>query len=343
MFNRTASRKYATGAAVFALAAVLAAPAFAEPQINVKSGRFVTAKEKNALKAFRMKEGYKGDAAAKELGDKLLKMAKASDQVMLKGDAMSNKMMHVSKNDPSSHFRIDKTTGDFSFHKGFKEYENDRATQGLPTKENAPAMAKKYLSDLGLLPEKQDELVLRHVGGLSQVDVKDGKPSAELKKTVIVHFGRVIDGVDVGGPGSKMVVELGENGELVSIQRRWMEKNVEAKNDSEAKGQAEVSNDLKAKLRSEASKAKRVDSNAPDFGYFDDGKGNIEPAYFFDAELSYDGVDAEGKPTVQKEKFHGVVPALKNSKADFVQLEKAGKPPGRSNQPTGEDRPAKKD
>lgn len=343
MFRTNTIKRLVTGATALAATMLLATPAFSEPQVNVKAGKFETAKEKKAVKSFKMKEGYKGEAAARELGNKLYKHAKANASISLKGDDKSNALIHVDKSDPAGHFRIDKTTGDFSFHKGFKEFVNDRSTPGLPTKEKAPDVAKKHLADLGLLPDNQDELVLKHVGGVNQVDVKDGKPTAELKKLVTVYFGRQIDGIDVGGPGSKMIVDLGENGELVSVQRRWVEVVAEEKTDADVKGQAEVTNDMKSKLRGEASKAKLADTTAPDFGYFDDGKGNIEPAYFFNAELTYDGTDAEGKPAAQKEKFHGAVPALKNSKADFRQLEKAARQPGRVNAPTGEDRPSKKD
>lgn len=336
-------KRIMTGAGIaLTLTALLAAPALAEPQVNVKSGKFATAKEKNAVHAYRMKEGFKGDAAARELGNKLYRAARESDSVALKEDK-SNSLMHVSKADPGGHFRIDKTTGDFSFSKGFKDFINDRSTANLPSKEKAPDVAKKLLADLGLLPDNQDELVVRHVGGLNQVDVKDGKPSEELKKLVTVHFGRQIDGIDVGGPGSKIVVDLGANGELVGVHRRWVEVTKESKTDADVKGQAEVVSEVRAKIRNQASKAKKADVSAPDFGYFDDGKGNIEPAYFFDAELTYDGTDAEGKPATITEKYHGVVPALKGSKADFDQLEKAGKPPGRPPAAPEKDKPPVKD
>lgn len=342
MFDRIRSRGVAAAVGALALAVLLPAAALAEPQVNVKSGKIPTAKEKNAVKAFRMKEGFKGEAAARDLGNKLYKAAKANDAVALKGDA-SNALMHVSKADPGGHFRVDKTTGDFSFHKGMNDYINDRSTSGLPTKDNAPEVARKHLEALGLLPAVKDQMVVRHVGGLKQVDVKDGKPTAELDKLVTVHFGRQIDGIDVGGPGSKIVVELGANGELVGLQRRWIELTEEKKTDADQKGPSEVVNEVRAKIRGEASKAKKAEVSTPDFGYYDDGKGNIEPAYFFDAELEYDGTDAEGKPALQKEKYHGVVPALKGSKADFVQLEKAARPPGRAPAATAEDKPSAKD
>jgi hypothetical protein len=343
MFQDTTTRRIVIGVGVIASMLLLRAPAFAQPPVNVKSGKFETATEKKALKALRMKGGYKGDAEAKALADKLNRAARVTDSVQLKGDE-GNAMTHVSKADPSGHFRVDKTTGDFSFHKGLKNYTNDKATPGLVTEDRAPDAAKKYLTDLGLMPEKQDELVVKHVGGLRQQDVgEDGKQGPLLDKLVTVHFGRQIDGVDVGGPGSKIVVDLGANGELVAIQKRWIEVTEEAKGAADFKGQADVVADVKKKLGQDGAKAKKIDVSAPDFGWWDDGKGNIEPAYFYDAELTYDSTDAEGKPQELKEKHLGAVPALKNSKADFTQLEKAGKQPGRAPAAPAQDKPSRKD
>ncbi len=330
------------GAATALVVALIPAVVFAQgPPVDVKEGKLATAMEKKAMKAFRMKEGYKGDAEAKKLGEKLFQHAKFSDQVELKAD-QANHMIHVGKNDPSSHFRIAKSTGDFSFNKGMKGYYNDQATPNLPGKEKAIELAKKHLTELGLMPANQEEVVLRHVGGLRQVDISEDGKVAERDKLVTVHFGRQIDGIDVGGPGSKIVVELGADGELVSLTKRWIEVAEEQKNERDFGPPADITQKLKDKLRNEGAKAKKIDVDVPDFGYFDDGEGNIEPAYFFNAELTYDLEDEGGQKRQHKEKYHGVVPALKSSKAKFDQLEKAKGPPGRS-QPVDKDKPSVKD
>lgn len=321
-------------------AALICRAAFAAPPVNIKTERFVTAKEKNAVKAFRMKEGYKGDAAAKTLAEKLFKMVRFSDVISLNDDK-SNHLLHVSTSDATAHFRIDKTTGDFSMTKGYKNYLNEQATSGLPREDQAVDVAKRHLTEMGLLPADQKQLVVRHVGGVNQADVVDGK-SVERAKLVTVHFGRQIDGIDVSGPGSKITVELGANGELVGLTRRWSEVTEEKKNDSDLNSRAEVHNLIKAKLARDGSNARSIDSSGPDFGYFDDGEGNIEPAYFFLAEATYDSVDEGGKKSQFKETLHGAVPALKGSKADFEQLKKARKQPVKSASRT-EDRPSRKD
>jgi hypothetical protein len=342
MSDRRWAGRLVAAAGVTVLGALFAGASFAQgPPVSVKTDKFETARQKNAMKALRMKAGYKGDVEARALADKLLKAARYSDSVALKDDK-ANHMIHVSRLDPSGHFRIDKTTGDFSFSKGMKEYLNDRESMGLPAKDRAPDIAKKHLTDLGLMPEKLDELVLLHVGGLKQVDVTPDGKSVERDKLVTVNFGRKIDGIPVGGPGSKIVVDLGANGELVSISKRWIEVTEEKKNDSDFKAQLDVVNNIKDRLKNDGEKARSIDASNPDFGYFDDGKGNIEPAYFYTADLTYDLEDEGQGRKEHKEKHHGAVPALKSSKADFEQLEKAKMPPGKAN-PVEKDKPSVKD
>lgn len=342
MIENIGTRITRVAAALVVPALLIGSVAFAAPQVNVKADRFVTAREKNAVKAYRMKEGYKGDADAKALAEKIFRTKGRSEVVALKDDG-ANHMLHVSKDDPSAHFRIDKTTGDFSWSKGMKAYLNDGATAGLPGKDSAADVAKRHLTELGLMPADQKQLVVRNVGGVRQADLgADGKVVVEHDKLVTVHFGRVIDGIDVGGPGSKIVVDLGANGELVSVIRRWSEVAEEKKTDADVQNQADVTKNLKAKLLRDGAHAKAIDSSGPDFGYFDDGKGNIEPAYFFTADLTYDSTDEKGAVKQLKEKHHGAVAALKGSKADFEQLEKAKTQPSRS-APRTEDRPSQKD
>ncbi len=343
MIKNIGTRITRVSAALVVPALLVGTVAFAAPQVNMKQGRFVTAREKNAVKAFRQKAGYKGDADAKAFAEKLFRTKGRAELVTLKDDG-SNHMIFVSKDDPAAHFRIDKTTGDFSWGKGMKPYMNDGATQGLPGSDAAADVAKRHLTELGLMPADQTQLVVRHVGGVRQQDLgQDGKPTAEHDKLVTVYFGRKIDGIDVGGPGSHIIVDLGANGELVNVSRRWSELNEEKKTDADLETQGDVVNKMKAKLQRDGANAKTIDSSEPQFGYFDDGKGNVEPAYFYIADVTYDSADPKGAVTQIKEKHHGAVAALKGSKADFEQLEKAKSQPTKVGPRGTEDRPAQKD
>lgn len=343
MSKNIGTRLTRIAAALVVPAVLIGNVAFAAPPVNMKQGRFVTAREKNAVKAYRQKGGYKGDADAKAFAEKLFRTKGRAELVTLKDDG-SNHMIFVSRDDPAAHFRVNKTTGDFSWGKGMKAYMNDGTTQGLPGKDGAADVAKRHLTELGLMPGDQTQLVVRGVGGLRQQDLgQDGKPTAEHDKLVTVYFGRKIDGIDVGGPGSHIIVDLGANGELVNVSRRWIELTEEKKTDADLETQGEVVSKLKAKLQRDASNAKSIDSSEPQFGYFDDGKGNIEPAYFYIADVAYDSADPKGAVTQVKEKHHGAVPALKGSRADFEQLEKAKGQPARVGPRGTEDRASQKD
>ena len=86
------------------------------------------------------------------------------------------------------------------------------------------------------------------------IDIKDGKV-VEYDKLRTVHFGRQIDGIDVGGPGSKITVQLGANGELVSVNRRWVEVTEEKQHSSAFKGPGDVVKSMKTKLQKDGEKA----------------------------------------------------------------------------------------
>jgi len=345
MLSKIKAKIVIAAVAAFAITGLGTGIALAQggPQVNVKQGKFETAQQKNAMKAFRKKGGPKTDADVKQEGDKLFKHSRASEGMpQLKDDGEGN-MFGVGRLDPSAHFKMNKETGDISFNKGMKKYLDDKATMGLPQGDKAVEMAKKHLTDLGLMPEKQEELVVRHIGGLKQVDVDGNGKQVEKDKLVTIHFGRKIDGVDVSGPGSKIVMDLGENGELVSLHRRWVEVQEEKKGPGDFALEFDVKNKIQAKLKEDAKSAKKVDSDAPDFGFFDDGAGNIEPAYFYAADLTYDVEDMEnpGKRKEHHEKYLGVEPALKQSKAKFDQLEKAKTPPGKDREGNKDSAPVK--
>ena len=324
---------------IIALSVFVTGSAMGGPKINIKAGKFETAQQKRAMHAYRMVAGYKGDNDAKLFAEHLFNKTKARQKVSLKADTANN-MIYLG-GAPGAFFRINRKTGDFSFSKGIGDYfKNENRTDSLPGKNQAANIAKQHLKALKLMPKYEKELTLQHVGGLGLATHKDGKTSQPVDKLVTVQFGRVIDGVPVTGPGSKIIVTLGANGELVSLQRRWVELKREQKKSKDFKSQADVHSNIKAKMAKEAAGAKRVDVNAPEFGYYDDGDGNIEPAYIFLADLTYDSEDAKaGK--YEKEKYFGVVGAMKGSRAKFDQLEKAKKGPVKSTPP--KQNPPKKD
>lgn len=296
------------------------------PTYRLSSSAFKTAVEQKALTAYRIDKdrSYKGEAYAKSIGDGLMSF-RVKKLSPIKLETSGRQLFFLDKQDAARHFTIDTDTGDISFHKGMRGYTDLKPVAGLPKGEdNAVKQAKAILSELKLMPENEREMVVRHVGGLKLVERSEDGKTTEVDKLVTVHFGRKLDGIDVGGPGSKIVVSMGRNGELVALTRRWTEVRKEAKSTKQFYSKPVVEQNLKARLSKELVKARSIQLAAPEVGYYDDGKGNIEPAYFFTADLEY---EAPEKGEQIKEKYFGALPALSDSRADFVQMEKSKKAP----------------
>ncbi|MBN1346193.1 MAG: hypothetical protein JXQ73_26125 [Phycisphaerae bacterium] len=91
----------------------------------------------------------------------------------------------------------------------------------LPDTIVATQMARSYLSKLDLLPGDASEIEVTKVHAVQTANVSAGFPFVQAAdQMVVVFFGRRLGGLPVFG-ASRMVVRLGDGGELVSIIRNW--------------------------------------------------------------------------------------------------------------------------
>lgn len=128
----------------------------------------------------------------------------------------------VSKDD-STRLEHNLATGEFRFERGLSRYLGDFAPK-LPSRDEAVRASYDFLKQNGILPQRTEELKLAHVGGLRAQGVVDGKNAGPIvDKLITLSYSRVIDGVPVVGPGSKVVVNIGEGGEVVSLAHHWRE------------------------------------------------------------------------------------------------------------------------
>jgi len=273
------------------------------------------------MRVYRMGTRFGGAEQARVLAERLFEGTGA--QVELKEDN-ANGLMYVNPGDPSAYVRIDRTTGDFSFSRGLARYYGGGATPGLPDSARAVEIARTRLREIGELPQGE-ALVVQHVGGLRMSEVQNGA-TRTVDKLVNVHFGRRIDGVEVGGPGSKIVVTLGENGALVGLHKRWISLAAEERGAAEFLRPAEVQAAATTLVRAEWPRARRVAANRPELGYYDDGHGNVEPAYFVAATIVVEGEEPSRAGHVDH--YLGVVPALRQPRGDYRQQERARVQPG---------------
>lgn len=305
------------------------------PEISMERGSLELAESLGVNRIFRSEKGFPGFAAANAIAESLLRESGLKAGLELKYNESGSALYATLKEDPSAYFRMDTSTGDFSFSKGLADYEDLSDTKGLPGKDEAIDLALMHLERLGLMPKDGDQLVVQAVGGVGMSAQDEKGVVRDFEKLTSVHFGRQIDGIEVGGPGSKIVVHLGHNGELVGLHKRWIELRAMEKVSRESfLKEGEVKERALKHLQTEWSKASKIATALPEPGYFDDGKGHIEPVYFVQAKIQHelDGVrDADNQEPAP---YLGVIPALRYSVADLRQLAPATKAPALDAEPS---------
>ncbi|MCD6271488.1 MAG: hypothetical protein J7K30_01280 [Deltaproteobacteria bacterium] len=203
---------------------------------------------------------------------------------------------------------------DVVFNKGTRKYEGDGDTSSLPEKDEAERIARKHLADLDMLKGSiRSELKLAHVGGVNKATYSEDGTHRDYRKLVTVYYDRRIKDVPVVGH-SRVVVTLGEYGELTGLIKKWTRapKNLKFVA-TDFLSETQVRKQVKEMLARhyKKSKNKLVDSiNVIDARYilYDDGT-TIEPALFALGEVArYDGTSYDGD---------WIIPVLKNPKANY--------------------------
>lgn len=125
---------------------------------------------------------------------------------------------------PSDFMMLDTHSGLFSFSRGFADQIDDRAGE-LPTPERAADIARQLLAENGLAPRRSEEMVLAHVGRVrsQSYDPTTGTEGQILDQMLTVYFARVVDGTMVVGSASKMIVHVGDGGQVFGGIVRWRE------------------------------------------------------------------------------------------------------------------------
>jgi hypothetical protein len=210
----------------------------------------------------------------------------------------------------SETFEHDLNNGNFTFNKSMKKYGGDYAPR-LPGKDEARKLAEEFLRGNSLMPKNRDELTLVHFGGLRSSSVIGGKKAGPvIDKLVTLSYGRTIDQVPVIGPGSKLVVSLGEKGEVMGMIRRWRElapgsrKEVQAE---ETVSQQEAEELAKRQILSEYGEGTEYKVLGSGKAYYDNNGTILQPVYTFETAITLR--DQKVKPF----NYLCVIPALKKS------------------------------
>jgi hypothetical protein len=208
-----------------------------------------------------------------------------------KVNTVDDRLVYVGPTDASVYCSQDKATGNLSLKKSLGAYLGEKTPQ-LPDAGAAEKMALESLQKYKLAPKNNNEIKMIHSGGLRMTSVKEGKGGSIIDKLRTITFGRRLDEIPVQGSGSKIVVRIGDRGDIVALTRRWREvaraRPVKAE---ELKDPRQVDEELRRLLATEWSEAREIVVRQGALVYYDGDGKFIQPAYMFETTV----VEGENK------------------------------------------------
>ena len=204
----------------------------------------------------------------------------------------------------------DLNTGNFTFNRGMTKYLNDFIPQ-LPTPQEALKIADRFLASNALSPRNSKEFKLLHQGGVRATTVQNGnKPGPIIDKLITLNYGRVIDSLPVLGPGSKMVINIGDKGEVTSLIRRWRELSRLARKKIDLDqqiSQEEAQSLARRQIVAEFGTKAKFEISRSFKAYYDNNGQIIQPVYAFETTINL------GDQNVQPFNYLCVIPFAKNA------------------------------
>jgi len=216
---------------------------------------------------------------------------------------------YVSSKDVNTTFEHNLVTGDIQFHRNFARYMGDFEPK-LPSTDEAFKAAETFLEENKLLPANPSELKVIHIGGLRATTIIDGKQAGPvIDKLITLNYSREINGLPVIGPGSKMVIDIGENGEILSLTRHWRELSTRVRpiSPSEMFSLDEAQRLAKLQIGKEFGEKATFELLGSQITYFDNNGRLLQPVYTFQAKVFL--------PDQQTQAFDyvSVIPVLRKS------------------------------
>ena len=213
------------------------------------------------------------------------------------------------KDDATEYLLSNSAKGRLSFSKSTKNYGDDFKPRLLDAGQ-AQKNAEKFLAENDLNPKNLSELKLIHAGGLRASSADDGQI---IDKMQTFTYGRVLNGIPVSGNGSRIVVNVGDKGEVLGVSKTWKEVSPNTKarvvNKTELKSQADAQKEFGQLVNMNFGAGVSPEIKSIQKMYYDGGDNFIQPAYFFETIVTVTGEN--GKK--EKQPFLGVVPMLKTA------------------------------
>jgi hypothetical protein len=221
-----------------------------------------------------------------------------------------NVVYFVSDEDVNTTFEQNLSNGNFEFSNLNKSY--GELVPQLPSKDEAIKIAESFMKAKNISPKNMAELKLVHNGGVRAQSVLNGEKAWPIvDKLITLTYGRVVDSLPVIGAGSKIIINIGDKGQVVGMTRRWRELNPAEKKQLKAGEmftKSEAEEQAKKQIQTEFGQVP-YDIRSSAKSYYD-GNGNyMQPVWAFDVMLNLSERDKNAKSV----RYLCIIPMLKNS------------------------------
>ncbi len=219
---------------------------------------------------------------------------------------------YVADEDLNITFEQDLNNGNFEFSKITKAYLDNDGLK-LPSEDEAIRIAKDYLKTNGIAAKNDGEIRLVHSGGIRSQSIANGKQAGPIiDKVRTLTYGRIIDSLPVIGAGSKIVIQIGDKGQVLGVTRKWRELQVTNKKEIKTEEMItvkEAEEMAKRQIASEFGANAGFEIKGTQRSYYD-GNGNIlQPVWAFSTLVNLNNQDR----SIQPVKYLCIIPMLKNS------------------------------
>jgi hypothetical protein len=190
--------------------------------------------------------------------------------------------MRFTSNDPSEFYEVNESEGHFSFSKNLSRYMGNYKPS-LPDPRAAQQIATSFLRENKLMAEVPEEMHMIHSGGL-RADDDNGNV---IDKMITLTYGRVVDNTPVIGRGSKIVVNIGEKGQVEGVIRNWKAySNKKVLASTEVKTEAELRREFQGLIATQYGKEARAEIKRSYMVYFDNGGKYLQPVMAYESMVT---------------------------------------------------------
>jgi hypothetical protein len=176
----------------------------------------------------------------------------------------------------------------------------------LLNRQAAQISALRQVNDLKLVPVDVSKIAADQVVTLGRTEIKNGQSASTKNVIQTVNFRRLIGQKPVLGAGSRLSIDLGNNGQLVGFNRSWNQL-VKSNLQPVFKNSNEVFAEIEKNLKQKFTGPVELKVSYPRLVYFGNDQKYVQPVYMYTVEI------INSNKNIKNSFLNGLILVAKNS------------------------------